>query len=286
MRRMAGHALRIVLVVVLGGFAGAALARYAPGWGVDDEDLNSSLSAASHAALHASDANGSNPAAFYVDYWGRLLRGDLGTSVALHAPVSQLLKERVPETCKSVGAGLALAWTMGLGLALLSLLPVARFAAWGAWLLASLVLCLPAAVLALLCVYAHASGRLAIGLIVFPKVYQFTRNLLARSAALPHVLTARAKGAGECRILLRHVLPVAAPQILALGGVSVCMALAACVPVEALCDLPGIGQLAWRAALSRDLTLLVNLTMIMTVVTLAANSGMDLLGGLIGEGRG
>jgi peptide/nickel transport system permease protein len=75
--------------------------------------------------------------------------------------------------------------------------------------------------------------------------------------------------------LLRHILPVAAPQLLALAGVSISIAFAAALPVEVVCDLPGIGQLAWKAALGRDLELLVNLTMIITVVTLLANSAAD-----------
>ena len=70
---------------------------------------------------------------------------------------------------------------------------------------------------------------------------------------------------------------MAAPQLLALGGVSISLALAAAIPVEALCDLPGIGQLAWKAALGRDLPLLVNLTLIVTLVTVVANSTADLL---------
>ena len=74
-----------------------------------------------------------------------------------------------------------------------------------------------------------------------------------------------------------HVLPVAAPQLFALAGVSVCIAFAAAIPVEVLCDLPGIGQLAWKAALSRDLELLVNLTMIVTLITLLANSAAELV---------
>jgi hypothetical protein len=44
-----------------------------------------------------------------------------------------------------------------------------------------------------------------------------------------------------------------------------------------LCDLPGIGHLAWKAALSRDLPLLVNLTMLVALVTLLANTGSDLV---------
>ncbi len=78
--------------------------------------------------------------------------------------------------------------------------------------------------------------------------------------------------------MFRHILPVAGPQLLALAGVSVSLAFAAAIPVEALCDLPGIGQLAWKAALGRDVELLVNLTMIVTLVTLLANSASDLAG--------
>ena len=56
------------------------------------------------------------------------------------------------------------------------------------------------------------------------------------------------------------------------------MAFTAAIPMEALCDMPGIGQLAWKAALGRDVALLVNLTMIVTLVTLVANSASDMMG--------
>ena len=155
----------------------------------------------------------------------------------------------------------------------------ARGAAWATWLLSNLILCIPAAALAILFVFARAPGRLAVGFIVFPKIFQFSRNLLQRSATLPHVLAARSRGLRELRILFRHVLPVCARQLTALAGVSVCMALAACIPVEVLCDLPGIGQLAWKAALSRDLELLVTLTALVTLVTLLANTTADIVSG-------
>jgi peptide/nickel transport system permease protein len=82
---------------------------------------------------------------------------------------------------------------------------------------------------------------------------------------------------GELRILAWHVLPVAGPQLIALAGVTISLALGASIPVESLCGLPGIGQLAWQAALSRDLPLLVNLTVLVTLVTLLANSGADVM---------
>lgn len=278
LRRVGRHLARILVVLLLGGFLGATLARLAPGFGMSEDQLDSRLSAASLAALRQASGADQSLAAFYLHYWEGLLRGDLGMSQTLHEPVRQLLAERFPETLKSVGLGLALGWTSGLALAMIAVLARGGIADLLAGLAASVLLCVPAAVLALLFVLVQAPGRLVIGLIVFPKIFQFARNLLARAAEQPHVLTARAKGLGSLAILARHILPVAAPQLLALGGVSISLAFAAAIPVEVLCDLPGIGQLAWKAAMGRDLALLVNLTMIVTLVTLLANSAADLAG--------
>jgi len=287
MRRLGQHGLRIGLVLVAGGLLSAMLVRTAPGYGVDEQDLDSRLNAESHRALHDAKGMDGGFLRFYVAWCGRALHGDLGTSAALNEPVRQLLEERIPETAKTLGEGLGLAWALGLGLALLSSAPGLRGVEWAAWFVASALLCVPAAVLAIGFVLAGAPVRLAVGLIVFPKVFEFTRNLLARGAAMPHVLAARARGVGEGRVLFRHVLPVTARQIVALAGVSVCMAMAACIPVEVLCDLPGVGQLAWKAALGRDLPLLVMLTMLVTLATLAANTAAEMVSGTVrgGEAR-
>jgi peptide/nickel transport system permease protein len=138
-------------------------------------------------------------------------------------------------------------------------------------------LCVPAAVLALLSVVLNAPGYFAVALIVFPKIYRYTRNLLAKTYSLPFLTAARARGLGEVRILFRHALPVIGPQMIALAGITVSIALGASIPVESLCGLPGIGQLAWQAALARDLPLLVNITVLVTLVTLLANSGADVM---------
>lgn len=275
-RKLGRHAGRILVVLVLGGFLGATMARLAPGYGTDEEELDSRLSQASVKALQQEKAGDESLIAFYARYWSRLLHGDLGESQTLDEPVRQLLAERFPETLKCVGLGLALGWAAGLALAMAAAMRRGGWTDVTAGVLASVLLCIPAAVLALLFVILQAPGRLAVGLIVFPKIFHYARKQLARAAALPHVLTARAKGAGGLRILFRHVLPVAAPQLLALAGVSISLAFAAAIPVEVLCDLPGIGQLAWKAAMGRDLPLLVNLTMIVTLITLLANSAADL----------
>ena len=278
MSRLAKLAAKMLIAVLLGGFLGATLVRLAPGFGVDEEELDTRLNGQSMQALREQQAPERNLFVFYFRYLNRLMHGDLGISRTLQRPVSQLVAERLPETLKSVGLGLALGWALGLSLAIVVVMSRAWYFDLLASSLAGLLLCLPAAVLALLFVTAQAPVRLILGLIVFPKVFRYSRNLLTRSSSLPHVLTARAKGVGNMRLLFWHILPTAVPQLLALAGVSVSLAFAAAIPMEALCDLPGVGQLAWKAAMGRDVPLLVNLTMIVTLVTLLANSTSELMG--------
>jgi ABC-type dipeptide/oligopeptide/nickel transport system permease component len=134
----------------------------------------------------------------------------------------------------------------------------------------------PAAVLALVFILLRFPPQFAPALLVFPKIYRYCHNLLRQGYDLPHVLTARAKGAGSLRVLVWHVLPTILPQVLALFGVSVSLALTALLPIEVICDVSGIGQLAWQAAEGRDLTLLVGLTLAVTLIAVSANTFSDL----------
>jgi peptide/nickel transport system permease protein len=267
----------IAALVLLGGLLSATLVRLAPGFDADERQLDPSLNAESVRALHEAHAGEHNILGFYIGYLRGAMHGDLGISHALGQPVQSLLRERWPVTVRVAGIGLLLAWLMGMTLALTACLW--RFPAYEVLgiMLSGAFLCIPAAVLALLSVILNAPGYLAIALIVFPKIYRYSRNLLAKAYSLPHITAARARGVGEIRILAWHVVPLAGPQMIALAGVTISIALGASIPVESLCGLPGIGQLAWQAALSRDLPLLVNLTVLVTLVTLMANSAADVM---------
>jgi peptide/nickel transport system permease protein len=276
--KIAGHALTLVATVLLGGLLSATLVRLAPGFDTDERELDPHLSAESVRALRDARQQDHNVFRFYFSYMKRAMNGDLGTSLALGQPVRTLLRDRAPLTLRLLAIGLGLAWLLTLTLSLsaawlrLSVYDTLTTAVSGTFL------CIPAAVLALLSVLWNAPGALAIALIVFPHTYRYARNLLVKAYSKPHIITARAKGLGEARILFWHVVPVVAPQLLAVAGVSVSIAVGAAIPVEALCGLAGIGQLAWQAALARDLPLLVNITVLVTLVTLLANSGADVIG--------
>jgi peptide/nickel transport system permease protein len=275
--KVARHLLAIAGIVLLGGLISATLVRVAPGFDSDERQLDPGLNAESIRALREAREGEHNIFRYYAAYLRGALHGDLGVSHTLGQPVRSLLRDRWPVTLRVAGVGLLLGWIMAAVLAFA--VSLSRFSAYEVLgtTVSGAFLCIPAAVLALLSVIFNAPGYLAVGLIVFPKIYRYSRNLLARAYGMPHITAARAKGLGETRILLWHVLPTAGPQMIALAGITVSIALGASIPIESLCGLPGIGQLAWQAALARDLPLLVNITVLVTLVTLLANSGADVI---------
>ena len=271
------HGLALVATVLLSGLLSAVLVRLAPGFNADEQQLDSHLNRESLRALREARTRQNNILSFYIHSMERAFHGDLGTSLSLGQPVSALLRQRAPLTLRLIGWGLLLSWSMALALALSA-----------AWIEASaydaltttisgLFLCLPAAVLALLSVLWNVPGSTVIALIVFPRLYRYARNMLAKAYEMPHIVTARAKGLGGLRIMFWHVVPVIGPQLLAVAGVSVSIAIGAAIPVEALCGLAGVGQLAWQAALARDLPLLINVTILVTLATMLANSSGDVM---------
>ena len=278
-RKIVGHALALLVTVLLGGLLSATLVRLAPGFDTDERELDPHLNAQSVQALRdARQKQKHSLLQFYFSYMKEALRGDLGTSLSLGQPVRDLLRDRTPLTLRLLSVGLGLAWMLSLTLALTA--AWMRLSIYDALttIISGAFLCIPAAVLALLSVLWNVPGSLAIALIIFPHTFRYSRNLLAKVYSRPHITAARAKGLSEAHILLWHVVPVVTPQLLAVAGVSVSIALGAAIPVEALCGLPGVGQLAWQAALARDLPLLMTITILVTLVTLLANSGADVIG--------
>ena len=279
--RIARHGLTILATVFIGGLLSAALVRFAPGFDADEAELDPHLNSESLQALRQTRVEQHNLVRFYLHSVQRAVHGDLGTSISLGQPVTRLLRDRAPLTLRLVGVGFLLSWATVLALSLSAAWLRAFAYDTFATILSGTLLCIPAAVLALLSVLWNVPGALAIALIIAPHDYRYARNLLAKAYSLPHIVTARAKGLSELRILFWHVVPVVGRQLLAVAGVSVSLAVGAAIPVEALCGLAGVGQLAWQAALARDLPLLMNITILVTLVTLLANSGADVIGHML-----
>ena len=270
------HLRRILFTAVAIGFAGATLVRLGPGFGVDERELDSRLGPLSRQAIETDRASERNIVVYYAGYLRGLIHGDLGFSRSLNRPVGELFAERLPLTLASLGYGVAGGLSFGFLLAACTVISRVAFIDLLSGTLAGLCVSIPAAVMAVALLWWGAAGQWAIALTVFPQVYRYASNLLSSAYQSQHVVTALAKGLSGARIFSMHVIWPVIPQLVALTGISVTLAFAASIPIEAICDLPGIGQLAWKAALSRDLPLLVNITMLVGFMTLIVHGIADL----------
>jgi len=124
-RKIARHGLAIVATVLLGGLLSATLVRLAPGFDVDEAQLDPHLNSESVRALHQARLEQHNIFRFYFHSLQRAAHGDLGTSLSLGQPVSVLLRDRAPLTLRLVG--------IGVGLGLIASLALGRVIATQLW---------------------------------------------------------------------------------------------------------------------------------------------------------
>lgn len=261
----------LAAICLLGGLLSASLVRFSPGYGVDERELDPRLSQASLEAIRNSHRLNAGLLSYYGRYLASAARGDFGSSAWLQRPITSLIKERLPITARSVLIGVLLAWFFALALSLTGIFFQGLYFEISTTLISGVLIALPAAVVAIFSVYLRAPVFVAIAVVTFPKLFRYLRNLLNHAYSQPYILAARARGISQSRILFHHVVPLASPALFALLGVSLAVAFGAAIPIEALCDSPGVGQLAWQAALNRDLPLIMNLTLLVTLITVAAN---------------
>jgi peptide/nickel transport system permease protein len=269
----------VAMVVFIGGFAAAAMVRFSPGFDIDENSWNPKISAATLEAMHAQHEHENRLPIFYLRYLRAAVHGDFGESDSFRQPVAELLRRRAPVTLGLVGCGTAAGLGLGALLAWLAVWPRRAVLGVAASAVSGLLLALPPAVLALAFFFAEAPLAMAVALALLPRVFGTLRSLFEDLCASPALLAARARGLGPWALATRYVLLPAAPRLIAITGVAVVLAFGSTIPIEALCDVPGIGQLAWKSALARDLPLLCGLALIITFIV----AFMQSMGELIGE---
>ena len=268
---------RGITILLISGLAGATLVRLAPGFGTDERALDPRLSAQSLETIEHEHSSERNPVTFYIHFLVGMLRGDAGRSVVFAQPVANLIGERAPRTLQTVTAGLAYGWSAAVLLVMAATLSRRVSTMFAAMAVSGTLLSIPSAVLAAVCLLLRLSPAIAIAAVVFPRIFPNAYELLKVSLTLPHVVTARARGVPATRLFLFHVVPSAFMPLIALTAVSVTLAFGASIPVEALADSPGVGQLAWQAALGRDVPVLVTVTLLLTAITVVVNLTADLV---------
>jgi peptide/nickel transport system permease protein len=213
----------------------------------------------------------------YVNWAGALLRGDLGQDIVTHAPLSELLLQRLPVTFELTALSMLLAVAVGVPLGIRAATGgrwtrtlTESFVVFGIsvpdfWLGIMLVLIFSATLAILppsgympfatdpignlrymaLPVLTLAAGEAAY-------ILRTTRGAIASVMDRPFVTFLRAKGISRNRIVFGHALRNAGPSIVTVIGIQVGVLLGGAIIVETMFAMPGVGRLIVTAINQRN----------------------------------
>jgi peptide/nickel transport system permease protein len=270
LQRLARTIVLVVLVVV----GSTVLMRFAPGYLSDAREMDARYAGAARVELSAEAARSQSLRQMLsaeVDGW---TQGSLGLSRQYGVPVLDLVWPRLAVTGGLMLQAIVFAWALALCASLLSSAGRNPSLLWQAP--AALLLAVPTAAMATLCLLVDSgSPVLVMTLLLAARDFKFLDRILRKTWRDPHLLQARAQGLTTLRLLIAHILPGIRPQLLALATLSIVTALSALVPVEVIFNVPGLGQLAWSAAMNRDLPVLLAVTMIMAIAVTCAGMASD-----------
>jgi oligopeptide transport system permease protein len=112
-------------------------------------------------------------------------------------------------------------------------------------------------------------------------VSRLMRGSMIETVRTNYVRTARAKGIGEARTILRHALQGAILPVVAYLGPATAITITGSIVVEQIFGIPGIGRHFVTGATNRDYPLMLGVTLFYGAVVISANLVTDLLRGLI-----
>ncbi len=241
----------------------------------------------------------------YVTWLSRAVRGDLGRSIQLAAPVTEMVLGRLKNTLVLALASALLAVAIGVPVGILSATHQSSFvdrasvvlALFGNsmptfWLGLVLILILslhfrlfpsngmyslrgPAGIPDLL--WHLTLPALTLCDVPAAVLARLTRSSLLEALNDDHVRTARAKGLTEPRVVVHHALRNALLPVVTLMGIQVGYLLGGSILVETVFSWPGLGLQLYDAIGARDLPLVQGGVLLVATVFVFINLFVDVL---------
>ena len=255
---------RMLIIVLLVTVGSTILVRWAPGYLSDAREMDSRFGDATRSELSAEAGRSGSLNQMLTTELRGWTHGDLGVSRQYEVPVVQMILPRLAVTGSLMLRAILFAWSLAACAALLSSVARSPRLIWQAP--ATLLLAVPTSAMATLCLLVDSGGPLLVmTLLLAARDYKFLDRILRKTWREPYLLLARAQGIRGPKLLWAYIIPSITSELLALTTLSLVTALGALVPVEVIFSVPGIGQLAWNAAMNRDLPMLLAVTMLMAV---------------------
>ena len=232
----------------------------------------------------------------YTNYLGRIVRGDFGPSFKYsNRTVNEIIGDKLPVSLELGGLALGVALLIGLPLGVLA---AVRRNSWLDYLASStgmLGICVPTFVLGPLLVlffaihlrWVNASGwydwtdrvlpALTLGFVYAAYLMRLTRGGMLEVLNQDYIRTARAKGATETRIVLRHALRGGLLPVISFLGPAVAGILTGSFVIETIFQIPGLGREFVNSAFNRDYTLVLGTVILYASLIVVCNLAVDVV---------
>ena len=231
----------------------------------------------------------------YARFIGGALRADFGESLRYRRDAVGLVLERLPATLLLAGTAMLLTVMLAVPLGVLTAVHRDRLVDHAGTVLTVLGQAVPGFWLGLMLIYVFAvrlrvlptGGTGTLAHLVMPsivlaaffaaRIARLTRSSVLEILGEDYVLTARAKGLGELRVVGKHTLRNSAIPIVTLAGLELGQLLGGAVITETIFAWPGLGRLTVQALLNRDFPVVLAAVSLTSVLYTLINLGVDLL---------
>lgn len=239
----------------------------------------------------------------YLAFVSNAVRGDLGDSLFFRQPVTQVLAGRAEPTIFLSLFSLAIALVIATPIGIYAAYRRGSFMDQAAITTAMLAASIPSFWTGLMMQrylatdlgWFPASGyggpdatfldrmgylilpSIVLGIVNSALILRFTRASMLDILGEDYVRTARSKGMGEARVVLRHALKNAAIPIITVVGLTFALLVSGAVVTERVFNIPGMGNLVVSAVLRRDYPVIQGTLIVVATLYVLINLITDLL---------
>ena len=231
----------------------------------------------------------------YVDYMLNLLHGDMGTSYTTNKPVAEEILARMPTTFILALAGVFVAVLIGIPLGIISATKQYSILDYISTLLALGGVAMPNFWLGLMLILlfslklgwlpsgggdswtAYVLPAITLGVGATANFMRTTRSSMLEVIRQDYIRTARAKGAGEGRVVMHHALRNAMIPVITVIGLQIGTLLGGAVVNETVFSLPGLGTLMINAINQKNEPVVLGCLITFAIIFSLVNLLIDIL---------
>ena len=233
----------------------------------------------------------------YFEWFGKIIKGDLGESLYFQTPAKEVIFERLPTTLKLGLLALLFAIVVAIPLGVIAALRPNSWIDRSCLALAVLGQAMPTFWFALLMMiffgvklrwlpisgtetWAHfIMPSIALGYYATPAIMRLTRAGMMDVLSSDYIRTAQAKGLDTHTVLLKHALRNALIPVVSLTAVQLGFMLGGSIIIESMFTMHGVGHLALLSVERADFPVVQGIVLIMAVIYILLTLIADLLNG-------